>query len=251
MQISLIIPAYRSAKFLEKNIGLLSKELNGLTSDYEILIVEGGSTDGTDKVASAIAAGNRRVRYIQRKQRLGKGKALSIGFGKARGKIATFMDADLEISPKYLALSIEKIKQGYDIAIVSQHHFKSNFQSPLLRKTLSKGYNFLVRTILGSKIKGHQGGLKCFRKEAIDEILPFVRDQYWFWDTEVLMVGQWLGFRIIEMPITGGYGFGDSTVVILKDCVSLFKSVLHLKRRRLTELSKLKPKKKTEKSFQT
>ena len=243
MEISLIIPAYRSAKFLEKNIGLVSKELNDITRDYEILIVEGGSTDGTDKVASAIAAGNRRVRYIQRKQRLGKGKALSIGFGKAMGKIVAFADADLEIDPKYLAPAIGKIRQGYDIAIVSQHHFKSDFQSPLLRKTLSKGYNFLVRAILGSKIKGHQGGLKCFRKEAIEEILPFVRDQHWFWDTEVLMIGQWLGFRIIEMPITGGYGFGDSTVVILKDCVSLFKSILRLKRRRLTELSKLKPKK--------
>ncbi len=241
MEISVIIPAYRSAKFLERNVELIERELENTTKDYEILLVEGGSTDGTDKVAAGIAKKNKKVKSIHRKERLGKGKALSIGFKQAKGEIAAFTDADLDISPKYLKPAIEEIRQGYDISIVSQHHFQSDFQSPLLRKVLSKGYNFLVRLILGSKIRGHQGGLKCFRKEAIRKVLPYVKDQWWFWDTEVLMIAQWLGLKIVEMPITGGYGFADSTIVPFKDGAILFKSILWLKKRRMGELSKLKP----------
>lgn len=241
MDISLIIPAYHSAKFLEKNVNLIESELKKITRDYEILLVEGGSTDGTGEVAAGIAKKNRKVRSIHRKERLGKGKALSIGFRQASGEIAAFTDADLDISPKYLKPAIEKIGEGYDISIVSQHHFQSDFQSPALRKFLSKAYNFLVRAILGSNLKGHQGGLKCFRKSAIKKILPYIKDQWWFWDTEVLMVAQWLGFRVAEMPITGGYGFADSTVVPFKDGAVLFKSILWLKGRRLGELSRLKP----------
>lgn len=246
MKISVIIPSYKSEKFLEKNTGLVAKEIEKITKDYEILLVEGGSPDNSAKVAEAIAKNNGKVRHIHRKERLGKGSALSLGFKNAKGDISAFIDADLDIKPRYLKKVIEKVRQGYDIAIVSQHHPKSRFHSASMRKTLSKSYNLLVRLLLGSKIKGHQGGLKCFKKEAIRAILPLVKDQWWFWDTEVLMIGQRMGFRIIEVPIAGGYNTDGSTVQVVDDSINLFKSILAMKLRLMTELSGLKTKKKKE-----
>ena len=241
MQLSIVIPSYRAEKFLKKNIPRITEKLDPITKDYEILIVSGIGPDKTVEVAKQIEKNNSQVRLVYRNARLGKGKALSLGFSEAKGDIIVYTDADLEIDPKYILTLIKKIKEGFDIGIVSKHHFDSKFQSPLIRKVLGNGYNFLVQTILGSKIQGHQGGLKGFKKPVIKRILPYVKDDWWFWDTEVLMIAQWLGYKIHETPITGSYGFGDSTVIMWKECIRMFNSILNLKRRRMGELSKLKP----------
>jgi len=245
MQLSIIIPAYRAEKLLKKNIPRIVEKMDLISKDYEILIISGRGPDRTVEVAGEIEKRNKRARLVYRDARLGKGKALSIGFSEAKGNIVVYTDADLEIDPKYILNIIEMIKEGFDIAIVSKQHYDSKFQSPLVRKILGKGYNGLVKIILGSRLMGHQGGLKGFKKEVIKKILPYVKDDWWFWDTEVLMIAQWLGYSIHETPITGSYGFGDSTVILWKECFRMFKSILELKARRMGELSKLKPAKKS------
>jgi len=240
MQISIIIPAHKSAKYLKKNVELVAREIESITKDYEILLVEGGNQDNTSNEAAALVRNNKRIKHIHSKERLGKGKALSIGFREATGEISGFTDADLDVKPAYFKSAIQKIRQGYDIAIISQHHPKSDFQAGWLREILSKAYNFLVRLILGSKIKGHQTGLKCFKRNAIKKILPYVQDEEFFWDSEVLMIGQWLGFKIVEIPIKGTYGKGDSTVKFWHPLI-MFISIIKFKWRRMTELSGLKP----------
>lgn len=241
MQLSIIIPAFKSAKFLEKNVSRICAAIKGIGKDYEILIVTGKNPDNTLQVARGIAAKNKNVKVIFSPERLGKGKALSLGFSRAKGETQVYTDADLEISPKYIVEIVKKIQQGFDVAIASKHNPKSRFESPFTRKFLGKSYNVLVRLVLGGSIRDYQGGLKGFKRNAIKKALPHVRDEWWFWDTEALMVSQWLGFRIGEIPIVGGYGFRGSTVNIFGTCFNLFKSVLNLKKRRLTELSKLKP----------
>ena len=241
MRLSVIIPAYRSARFLEKNVSRICTAIKSIGKDYEILIVTGKNPDNTLQVARGIASKNRNVKVVFSPERLGKGKALSLGFSKAVGEIQVYSDADLEISPKYIPVIAKKIGQGFDIAIASKNNPESRFESPFARKFLGKSYNVLVRLVLGGSIRDYQGGLKGFKRNAIKKVLPYVRDEQWFWDTEALMISQWLGFRICEIPIVGGYGFRGSTVNIFGTCLNLFKKVLALKKRRLTELSGLKP----------
>jgi len=239
MMLSVVIPAYKSERFLEKTVKDVSLEIQRFSKDYEILIVTGKNPDNTLKVAKEIAAKDKRVSVIYRAERVGKGRALSIGFGKAQGTIQIYTDADLEIGPKYIGEIVKKIQSGYDIAIASKHNPKSEFKSPFTRKFLGKSYNLIVRIILGGKIRDYQGGMKGFKKEAIKKALPFVKDRQWFWDTETLMVCEWLGYNIKEVPIEGDYGFRGSTLNIFSAALSLFESVLNLKKRRLTELRKL------------
>ncbi len=239
MMLSIIIPAYRSEKFLEKNVQLVYNQAQNIGKDFEILIVTGKNPDKTLEIAKTIAERNSKVRVVESRERLGKGKALSLGFAKALGEIQVYTDADLEIAPKYILSIVEKIRQGNDIAIASKHNPESDFKSPFIRKFLGKNYNILVRVLLGGGIHDYQGGMKGFTKKAIKKILPYVKDEWWFWDTEALIIAQWTGLSIGEVPIKGSYGFRGSTINIFSACINLFKSILSLKKRRLTELKNL------------
>jgi len=242
MDLSIIVPSYMSEKLLEKNVPKICKTAETLTKNYEILLVVGTCPDKTLEVARKIEASNSRVRVLHKPVRMGRGKALSLGYSKAAGEIAIYTDADLEINQKYLLDIAKRLREGCDAAVASKHYPHSKFKSPLKRKFLGKTYTFLVNLVLRGHLRDYQGGMKGFKKSALKKILPYIKDEWWFWDTEALMVCQWLGLKVCEVPIEGSYGFGESTVRLGQDSMALFKSILNLKKRRLTELSKLKPK---------
>ena len=240
MKVSIIIPAYKSAKILENTVSKICKKVDSLYKDYEIVIVTGKNPDNTVEVAKSIVAKNKKARLILKEERLGKGKALRTGFAEAKGEILAYTDADLEIDAIYLLEAIKTVDEYCDIAIASKHFPGSKFKSPLKRKLLGKAYNAIVRLVLGGKLKDYQGGTKAFSQKALKKVLPYTKDNWWFWDTEVLMISEWMDYEICEFPIEGSYGFGDSTLGLWNATVSLFLSIFNLKKRRMTELSKIK-----------
>ncbi len=241
LKLTVIVPAYRAAKQLEKNVPKICKAVETLTKDFEVLVVTGQNPDQTLEVAKKVEAGNPRVKVLHKDVRMGRGLALSLGFREADGEIAVYLDADLEINQKYLLEIAKRLQAECDVAVASKHYRNSKFRSPLIRKLFGKTYTLLANTILGGRLRDYQGGMKGFRKPVIMKVLPYLEDRWWFWDTEALMVAQWLGFKVCEVPIEGSYGFGESTVNVWKDSVKQFKGILKLKKRRMTELRKLKP----------
>lgn len=226
-RLSVIVPAYNAARFLKDSVLQIEREVKKAGIPYEILIVEDGSTDNTAEIAAELAK-KRNITYHHAKNRLGRGRALSKGFSLAKGKYVVYTDADLDIPPEYIFEIIHHLKAGYDIAVASKRHPKSIVGCPVQRRILSRGYNLLVRALLHSKIHGHQGGLKGFRKSVITALLPFVEDNKWFWDTEVLVLAQWKGYRIKEVPIAAKYGF-EGTTVDIKDCAKMFTGIMRLR----------------------
>lgn len=227
-EVSIIVPAYNAARVLKDSVLQIESEMKGAGTPYEILIVENASTDTTPQVAAELAK-NMEVRHLTSKEK-GRGRALSKGFTEAKGKYVVYTDADLDIPLKYIFEILRYLKEGYDIAIASKRHPLSKVSSPFHRRVLSKGYGFLVRILLHSTVHDHQGGLKGFRKSVITDILPYVQDNKWFWDTEVLVLAQWRGYSLKEVPITADYGFGGTTVV-LNDCTEMFSGIMKLRAR--------------------
>ncbi len=232
MNLSIIIPAYKCENFLEESIRFICNAVKKYENDFEVLIVVGDCPDKTLKIAKDISKENFRAVIVESSERLGKGKALSLGFAKALGEIQIYLDADLDVGVDYILSVVKKIKQGNDVVIVSKYDPMSNFKTSFLRTLFGKAYNVLINVLFKGKIYDYQGGMKGFTKKAIKEILPLVKDEWWFWDTEVLLIARYRGFGIIEIPIVGVGGCKGSTVNIFTG-VNLLKSIFCFKKRQV------------------
>ncbi len=229
--VSIVIPVYNGAKMLEDCIRLINAEIEAyLNQNYEIIIAEDASSDGTTEIAEKLAKNDQRIVHLHSPVKQGRGKALSKAFHKAKGDIIIYLDVDLDISPKHIPIFVEYLKNEYDIVLASKRHPDSKVNSPILRKILSITYNKMIRFLFKSKIYCHQGGMKGFKKESILKILPFVKNNKWFWDTEVLIVAQWMKYKLKEIPITCDYGFVGTTVNSFRDAYDMFLEAMKFKK---------------------
>jgi glycosyltransferase involved in cell wall biosynthesis len=231
IEISVVLPAHNEAERIEDAVNQTNKALAEFTSSYEIIIAEDGSTDGTVEIASRIEAENSFVEHIHSEARLGRGKALNHAFKLATGEIVAYLDVDLSTDMKHLKPLIEAIKEEkYDFATGSRMLKESEVKRSFKRAAMSKVFNFLVRKILKSEIRDHQCGFKSFRKDALMRLINEIKDEHWFWDTEMLVRAQRNSYKIKEIPVRwedkGGAG---TKVKSFKDGFAMFYKIIKLR----------------------
>ena len=216
-KVSVVLPAHNEADALEPAVSEITKVLDEYCEDYEIIIAEDGSTDGTDKKADELSERLRGVRHLHAEKRLGRGKALKNAFQQSSGEILVYMDVDLATDVRQLKELINSVdEEGYDFATGSRMLPESNVERSGTRNIASKTYNFMVRAVLGSKVKDHQCGFKAFRREPLMKLLDEVGANHWFWDTEILVRAYRRGYRIKEIPVLWKSG-RDTKVRLLHD----------------------------------
>jgi glycosyltransferase involved in cell wall biosynthesis len=222
VEVSVVFPAYNEAGALEAAVEKVTKALNEFARSYEIIIAEDGSTDGTDKLAATLAEKYPFVKHIHREKRLGRGTALKNAFKQSSGEVLVYMDLDLATDLKHLKTLVGAVEsEGYDFATGSRMLPESNVERSGTRHIASKTYNFVVRALLGSKVKDHQCGFKAFRREPLMQLLDEVDAGHWFWDTEILVRAHLRGYKIKEIPVSWRGG-RDTKVRLLKDSLSMF-----------------------------
>ncbi|MFN7990607.1 MAG: dolichyl-phosphate beta-glucosyltransferase [Candidatus Micrarchaeia archaeon] len=197
--VSIILPVHNEEKVLLENVRRLERMLEGVLSDFEILISEDGSTDRTLEVARRLRSG--RIRLFHNALRQGKGAAIRIAAGEARGNTIIFMDADLASDPTHIREFLDLMGSGAAIVIGSRYLRESKTKRDPMRYLASRGFNLLVRVVLGSRLTDHQCGFKAFRKDLVLPLINEVQDDGWFWDTEMLVRAQRKGLKIAEVPI--------------------------------------------------
>jgi len=224
MMVSVVLPAYNEANRIETAVKKTAEVLNDIGCDYEIIIAEDGSTDGTDRIAKKLV--NEKIKHLHSDVRLGRGRALMNAFENAKGNIVVAMDVDLATNIKHLKELIDAIKNGYDIAVGSRLLKESKAKRSFERKLYSVIYNLLVRVFLGSKIKDHQCGFKAFKREVVIALSKETKDNHWFWDTEILVLAQKKGYKIKEIPVE--WEEGEDTKVKRTDVFYMFFSILKM-----------------------
>ncbi len=228
VKVSVVFPAYNEIEYLELAVKKTTQILEEVTSSFEIIIAEDGSTDGTDKIADSLSQQHSFVRYLHGEKRLGRGTALSKAFKRSTGRILVYMDVDLATNIERFKALVKSIEaEEVDFAIGSRMLSKSKVKRRRTRHLASKSYNFLVRTILNSKVRDHQCGFKAFKREPLMQLLDKVTARHWFWDTELLVRAARKGYRIKEIPVEWE-GRRDSKVKIFKDSFSMGTQVLKL-----------------------
>lgn len=209
MKLSIIIPMY-NAQNIKETLKEYTASLNKLIKDYEIILVNDGSTNNCLKDAKKFK--NKKIRIVGYKENRGKGYAIKYGFKFVRGDYVSFLDSGGELDASQIC-SFMKImdEENADIVIGSKRHRESKVHYPLMRRIMSRAYQAMNRILFNLEVKDTQVGIKLFRKEVLDEIMPKIAIKRFAFDLELLVLANKFGFMIIEAPIVMKYKF-ESTI---------------------------------------
>ena len=204
--ISVIMPAYNKVQNISSAIEDTVNALEKYGLEYEVIVVDDGSNDGTyDKVAS-VAKEHVSVKVFGYKENKGKGYALKYGFQFAQGDLVLFLDADSDLPPSQISLFLDRmVESNIDIVIGSKRHPLSEVKYPLLRRFLSWGYSLLITLMFNLKTTDTQVGIKLFRKGVLDQVLPKLLVKKYAFDVELLVNARKLGYHITELPVVLNY----------------------------------------------
>ena len=228
VQVSVVLPAYNEVDYLQPAVEKIIQTLNQFTDSYEVIIAEDGSTDGTAEHAEEIARKTPGVMHIHREKLLGRGTALNNAFKQSNGEVLVYMDLDLATDLNYLRPLVEAITvEGYDFSTGSRMLAESKAERTFSRSLSSKTYNFLVRHMLGSKLRDHQCGFKAFKREPLMLLLDKVEATHWFWDTEIMVRAHKQGFKVKEIAVEWKSG-KHTKVNLFKDSWNMFWQIMRL-----------------------
>lgn len=197
-KVTFVIPAYNEeesigelyARIME-NVTLCMEE--GLLTDYEILFIDDGSTDGTAGELKKLREKDGKVRYILFRKNFGKSIALQTAFHNVAGDIVITMDADLQDEPAELKNFLKEIQLGgYDMVV----GWKVNRKDPMEKTLPSKLFNKVTAEMSGLKLHDFDCGYKAFRREVTDSI-----DIYGELHRYIPILAYRKGFKITEIPV--------------------------------------------------
>ena len=200
--ISVILPAYNEEESIETVILETVNVLENLANRWEIIVVDDGSRDSTLSIVDDIAKHDRRIRPLSYGKNMGKGFALKYGFEHSRGNLVVFMDADLDLHPRQIGKFVEIMKNtGADIVVGSKRHPKSKVKYPFKRKVLSNIYYVIVKLLFNLNVRDTQVGLKLFKREVLEDVMPRILVKRYAFDVELLANAVRRGYRIVEAPV--------------------------------------------------
>ncbi len=205
MRLSIIIPVYNEEKRLPKTLKDIDGYLSKQPYDYEILVVDNGSTDKTVQFVKDSAERIRGLKLIEGSSKRGKGFAVKKGMLASQGDFRIFVDADNSTSLDQIEKMWPEFEKGCDIAIGSRDVKGAVLDPPqpwLRDMVLGEGFKLYRKLIIGLwGIQDTQCGFKCFTKKAAEEIFPKCKIEDFAFDPEILVIAKKHGYKIKEIPV--------------------------------------------------
>lgn len=223
MNLSVFFPAYNE----ETNIGTTVRKALGVVrgleevEEFEIIIVDDGSSDQTGEIADRLASEFSEVKVVHHKQNCGYGGALKSGFEHSKYEWVAFTDADGQFDfqeiEKFLPLA-----KNYDLIL----GYRLGRADSFLRRLFTWGWSLLAKILLGLSVRDYSCGFKLIKKEVFDAVQPLVGEEK-VTQIEMLVKAKKKGFRFAEVgvhhyPRTAGTQTGANFKVVLKSLQNLF-----------------------------
>lgn len=199
--LSVIVPAFKQEKTIQKDLLRIKEVLERIRYDYELICVADGMGDDTYK--NAKKARSSKIKVVGYQNNRGKGYAVRYGMARAKGNYIAFIDSGMDIDPNGISMIIEHMEwYDADIIIGSKRHPASQVEYPLLRKVYSIGYQIGLKILFGLSVRDTQAGLKIFKRKVLEDVLPRLLVKRFAFDIELLVVARKLGYKkIFEAPI--------------------------------------------------
>jgi len=241
MLVDFLLPVYNEEKILKDNVLRLHRFIkkNNFQFDWRLVIVVNGSNDSSLNIAERLSREFDNILVYSLKN-AGKGRAIKSYAGDKMADIAAYMDIDLAVSLKDIPNLIKAvIIDNYDLAVGSRYLPGSVVRRSYLRSFISIVYNFIARKILRNNFTDLQCGFKAIKREAFKKIMPYVKNEHWFFDTELIVFADKFNFEIKEIPVNWSesrYERRKSKAFILSGSVNFIFKIIEL-RRRINNLS--------------
>jgi len=202
-RISIVMPAYNEADRIVASIEETIKAFEYFGYDWEIIVVDDGSSDATYEFAQRLAREySGRVIVTKNPYNLGKGWAIKESLRYISGNYIVFLDADMDLHPIQFETLFNIMRlDGADIVIGSKFHPNSKVRYPFDRRIISYAYYILVRILFNLPCRDTQTGLKLFKAEVIRRVFPRILVKKFAFDLELLVNAHHLGFKIAEAPV--------------------------------------------------
>lgn len=171
--------------------------------NWRVVVADNGSTDRTTEIASELV-GRYRDLSVSRLDQRGRGRALKKAWSESDADVRLYMDVDLSTDLKALSPLVSAIAdEGYEVAIGSRlTHGSEVVDRTLKREITSRGYNILIHLLFPFPgFKDAQCGFKAVSRRAADNLIPLIKDNAWFFDTELLLLAGKSGYGIKEIPV--------------------------------------------------
>jgi dolichyl-phosphate beta-glucosyltransferase len=231
--LSIVIPAYNEEQRLPRTIEQIERYLDGRRLDYELIIVDDGSSDGTRQVMDAAAQRNGKIRLEALPANRGKGRALATGVGVAKGDEVLVTDADLSTPIEELEKLEAALKAGAGVAIGSRAVKGSQIEipQPIYRVLMGKVFNLIVQVVLLPGVWDTQCGFKLFRADVAHPVFAALTTDGFGYDPEVLYLAKRSGVTIAEVPVVWRHS-APTKVLPIRSSIDMFKHVVRVKFKR-------------------
>ena len=203
MKISVVVPAYNEAERIAPSLEGVFAYMDRHHPDYEVIVVDDGSTDDTPGVVQRRFGDRPQLRVLSYGPNRGKGYAVRFGALQAAGDVVLFSDADFSTPIEELEKMLPLLDQGYELVIGSRAHERSEIRAhqPFYREGAGKLFNVLVRIVVVADFRDTQCGFKCFRRQPVLPVLEQQQIDGFAFDVELIALAQAAGLRVGEVPV--------------------------------------------------
>jgi dolichyl-phosphate beta-glucosyltransferase len=231
MMISIVIPAYNEERRIKNSLSEACTFLNDSGMDYEVVVVDDGSRDGTSRIVKSLDKNFPKVRLVRYEKNRGKGYALRTGVLVTKGDYVLVMDADLSTPMDELRKLMPYLSDGgFDIAIGSRALALSDIikKQPWWRRGMGKTFNKLVKTLVIGDFRDTQCGFKLFKGEIARSLFGEAKIDRFAYDVEILALAKKNGYGINEVPIRW-INSPESRVDPVKDSLQMLADLVRIR----------------------